>query len=124
MIICLYCNKPAELVEGLTIYPHRPDLNDRKFYYCKPCGAYVGTHRSTGMPLGALANYETREARKKAHAAFDPIWRELKMCSRKRAYKRLSKAMGLPEEKTHIGMFTAGQCEKVVEFSKELGRME
>lgn len=75
-VICSYCNKPAELVTGKEIYPHRPDLYPKKFWRCRPCTAYVGCHKPNAgygdgtRPLGRLANAELRAAKSAAHAAF------------------------------------------------------
>lgn len=43
--ICPYCGSKTEYVDGTVIYPHRPDLANRKFYICRPCNAYVGCHK-------------------------------------------------------------------------------
>lgn len=59
---CPYCGKDSVLVNGHVIYPHRPDLLEKKFYWCKPCDAYVGCHPGTANPLGRLANAELRRA--------------------------------------------------------------
>lgn len=48
-----------------------------------------------------------------AHQAFDPIWKFRHM-SRSGAYAWLSEQMGLPPEKTHIGMFDLEQCGQVM----------
>ena len=40
-VICPYCQRAAELVRGDWVYPHRPDLYDKKFYACKPCAAFI-----------------------------------------------------------------------------------
>ncbi|MDR0480872.1 MAG: DUF3268 family zinc-finger domain-containing protein [Gallionellaceae bacterium] len=59
---CPYCDRDAQLVTGVTIYPHRDDLRRKHFWLCAPCNAYVGTHqrnRKMGLsgdePLGRLA---------------------------------------------------------------------
>ena len=124
---CPYCNKPAELVSGDVIYPHRPDLAGLNFWLCRPCDAYVGCHRpgawteqgiSDGtMPLGRLANAELRRAKSQAHAAFDPLWGKGKM-RRSAAYGWLSKQLGIPKQHCHIGMFDAETCAKVVALCK------
>jgi len=44
-------------------------------YLCRSCDAYVGVHKGTDKPKGRLANAELREYKKKAHSAFDPLWR-------------------------------------------------
>ncbi|EHM39185.1 hypothetical protein HMPREF0372_03848 [Flavonifractor plautii ATCC 29863] len=48
-----------------------------------------------------------------AHQAFDPLWKSKRM-TRRAAYAWLSQQMGLPPEKTHIGMFNQEQCCKVI----------
>ena len=113
-INCPYCNKPAKLVNGTTIYPHRPDLANRRFYLCLPCDAYVGTHEN-GIPFGTLANKELRKMRSEAHKEFDDIWK-LGALSRTKAYQRLQQYMKLSEQQCHIGMFNIQQCQQVLEF--------
>ena len=57
-------------------------------YLCRNCGAYVGCHGRTDKPLGR----------------------------RKAAYGWLAEQMGLPIEKTHIGMFDIPQCQEVIKI--------
>lgn len=117
-ITCQYCGMPATFVNGDAIYPHRPDLFKLKFYMCTPCKAYVGVHKGTDSPKGSLADAATREARKRAHAAFDPLWINAKLNrgkTRRNAYKWLSSVLNIPAEKTHTGMFDVAMCNKVVE---------
>lgn len=74
---CPYCGQQASLVSGKEIYPYRPDLHDRMFWLCRPCDAYVGTHKNSKrhVPLGLLANADLRWARMRAHAVFDGYWK-------------------------------------------------
>lgn len=121
---CPYCTGAAALVTGAEIYPHRPDLREKKFWACTPCDAYVGCHppakvKGGGLndgtvPLGRLANAELRGLKQRAHAAFDPLWRSGPM-SRTQAYAWLASALGTPPSKTHIGMFDEAQCRAVIE---------
>jgi hypothetical protein len=113
-VTCIYCGGEAELVGGDAIYPHRPDLARKKFYRCQPCDAYVGCHAGTTKPYGGLANAETRAARQRAHAAFDPIWKDGKV-RRIDAYSQLAKALGIPVGSCHMGMFDIHTCKRVVE---------
>lgn len=113
-IICLYCGKPAALVTGDVVYPHRPDLSEKHFYMCYPCAAYVGCHPGTKKPLGRLANAELRKAKQAAHVAFDPLWRDRKQ-KRKAAYTWLAKQLGIHVNDCHIGMFDVEMCRRVVE---------
>jgi hypothetical protein len=118
-VICGYCGKDAKLVTGEIIYPHRADLFFQKFWQCKPCDAYVGTHKGGTVPLGRLANAELRQWKVVAHAAFDSIWRDGAM-SRSQAYDWLSKRLGISPEETHIGQFDVVTCQRVVNLCKQL----
>lgn len=107
---CNYCGKEAELVTGAEVYPHLPNLAAKKFYRCVPCDARVGTHPGTDRPLGNLANADLRRIRSQVHRAFDPIWKDRRM-SRSKAYARLARAMGIPVDECHVGMFDVERCE-------------
>lgn len=119
--ICIECGALAEQVTGEAIYPHRPDLVWRTYYLCQ-CGAYVGTHRGTDIPLGTPAGPETRAARNAAHAIFDPLW-EAKIrrdgCSKKEArgaaYKWLAEQLGINRDACHIAMFDAATARRVMD---------
>lgn len=127
---CGECGSDAECVGGDRVYPHRPDLSGKRFYLCPACGAYVGTHPGTCQPLGSPANATTRAARSRAHAHFDPLWREVGRrhpeggSPRKRGYRWLAGKMGMTAEQCHIGMMTAHEAELVVEICRpELDRL-
>lgn len=123
-VICPYCRKPAKLVTGAVLYPHRYDLQERRFWRCAPCDAWVGTHRDSPKhaPLGRLANAELRAAKQRAHAAFDPLWKAKmrrdsvsKGNARAAGYKWLAEQLGVKASQCHIGMFDVETCERVVE---------
>lgn len=59
-----------------------------------------------------LADRDTHEARKAAHAAFDPIWRG-RLMPRGKAYGRLAEAMGLTPAECHMKLMTAEQARRV-----------
>lgn len=118
MVQCPYCAREAELVGGLKIYPHRPDLSEKQFYLCEPCNAYVGCHPNTTRPLGRLADAKLRRAKMAAHAAFDPIWKSGKL-HRASAYKWLATQLCIPRKECHIGMFDVGLCTLVVKVCHE-----
>lgn len=73
------CGAPAEYVTGAVMYPHRRDLHHKSFYRSVPCDARVGCHPGTKAPLGRLATRRVRVARQRAHAAFDPLWKQGRM---------------------------------------------
>lgn len=116
--ICRYCGNPVVLTSNKEIYGR--EFGNGKIYLCRNCGAFVGTHPGTDIPLGTLANEELREYRKEAHFWFDRIWkRPTRITTRYKAYGWLALKMELPREKTHIGMFEKEQCIKVVELVKQ-----
>ena len=116
--ICPYCGNSSELADSAEVY--RKSYGP--IYICRPCNAWVGCHKGTETPLGRLANAELRTMKKKAHAAFDPLWRakiRKEGVSKKRArgagYKWLAKQLGVRFEDCHIGMFDEETCQRVVD---------
>lgn len=128
-VVCPYCEKPAALVSGTTIYPNRQDLSTKKIWQCAACDAHVGCHDAGcgqgngSKPLGTLANAELRAARKRAHAAFDPIWTSKRM-RRVDAYDWLSIQLGRTVRRTHIALFGVTLCERVVAICHALTQPE
>lgn len=114
-VMCDYCGKPAALVDSAEIYRR----SYGPMWLCRPCDACVGTHKNSPKhhPLGRLANRELREAKKAAHAAFDPVWRSGRK-TRQQAYGWLAEQLGIPFAKTHIGMFDVDLCRRTVEVSR------
>ena len=124
--LCMHCEIESVRVAGSTIYPHRPDLFDRDFFLCEECGAYCGTHKQTGEPLGRPAGPELRKARQLVHRRFDPIWLEgwraygshfdkketakFRRIARKRAYAYLASKLGLSRDECHTALFNIDQC--------------
>lgn len=72
-------------------------------------------------PTSRPADLETRRARKRAHSAFDPLWRG-GLIKRSYAYQLLQEHLGTLPGKCHIGMFDVEQCERTVVFSRELAK--
>lgn len=114
-VICPYCGNTAEFTDSAEIY-HGHGYG--MIYLCRPCDAYVGTHKGTDKPLGRLANAELRRWKIAAHGAFDPLWKGGEF-RRNEAYRWLAGKMGLPKERTHIGMFDVPQCQKVIQIINE-----
>lgn len=115
-VLCGHCNKPSKLVTGKFLYPHRPDLFKKWYYYCKGCNAYVGCHKDTENPYGTPANAKLRKLRNEAHKAFDKLWQS-GLLTRTQAYSDLANYMELHIDATHIGMFEANQCLDTISFS-------
>lgn len=117
--ICDYCQNEARFVSGDKIYPHRPDLKDKKFYACFQCKAWVGCHPGTDVPLGRLANAALRRWRGRAHHAFDALWQRIGApMSRTEAYAWLANGLGIAGEDCHIGMFEEEACKRTVELAR------
>lgn len=111
---CQECGSECELTTGAEVYPHIPRLHELPVWICRPCGAYVGCHTGTTLPLGTAAGKALRGWRRAAHDAFDPTWR--RGGNRTRAYAWLAREMGLSREACHIGMMDIEQCKQVVEI--------
>ena len=131
-VLCPYCGSEAVLTSSKEVYGGR---DYGKIYLCRPCDAYVGVHKGTDRPLGTPANAELRELRKKAHAAFDPIWQHrletkrahdrsyTRYMARGGRYKALAELMGIPLKRCHIAMFGVQDCHQAIEIceSGQLG---
>lgn len=122
---CPICRVDAIEISGETIYPHRPDLFNLKFYQCFiHKDYYVGCHKKTGIPLGVLADKEHRRLKMQCHTLFDKLWlisslsKEEIRSLRKSYYAKLANDMKLDIEKTHFGMFTKDQCRQALEILK------
>ena len=114
-VFCDYCGERAKFVYRKIVY----GKSYGKIYLCRKCMAYVGVHKGTDKPLGRLANAELRYWKKAAHAAFDPLWKYGRFRGyRNAAYSWLADRMGLPVEKTHIGMFDVAQCKKAIQICR------
>lgn len=111
---CPYCGKRAILTDSKEVYGRSYGM----IYLCRPCNAYVGVHPGTHNPLGTLANAELRQARQRAHAAFDPIWRNGGL-TRKQAYTWMAQTLGITKEKAHIAKFTVKQCNDLTQAVAE-----
>ncbi len=87
------------------------------FYACvrrdqTGCPGAHGAHPD-GRPMGTPANAATRQARIKAHAAFDQLWKSGEM-TRRQAYWWLQQSMEMTTLQAHIGKFTLEQCERLI----------
>ena len=92
------------------------------FYGCSTypeCEEMHGAHQANGKPLGIPADKETREARVKAHKAFDAFWKE-KHWTRNEAYKWLWHVLEIEASEGHIGMLTKSQCAVVIREAKKV----
>lgn len=87
-------------------------------WLCPSCGASVGCHSGTNIPLGVPASGETSVLRVRIHEEIDRLVQS--GLSRGGIYRELSRKMALPPEKTHAGMFDRGQCEEALGILKSM----
>lgn len=117
---CPYCHSSVKYTTHAEIYGGRT-FNDWPYIYLcenKACGASVGVHKNTTHPLGTLADQVTKDARKRAHAAFDPIWKS-KQLKREEAYRWLAAQLDLERWRCHMSWFDVSYCEQVVRLCKQ-----
>lgn len=109
---CNCCQSPrVALVENSEIYGGRSYGQWPYAYLCRDCGARVGLHPMTDIPLGTMADQALREARNASKQPFEMLWRHGAM-SRKQAYRWLAEKMGITAEQCHFGLFNIEQCHK------------
>ena len=82
-------------------------------YHCTDCGASVGCHPNTNIPLGRMGDGETRRLRHKCHHYFDQLWRDGFM-SRTYAYKWLAHTLSIAEDDCHISWLSKEQLEAAI----------
>ena len=93
------------------------------FYGCTRfprCKASHGAHPD-GRPLGVPATKAVKDARIRAHAAFDPLWQSMPAATKREGrhnretmYRWLAEALGIPRDDCHMGTFDEATCERVV----------
>lgn len=131
-VVCPYCNNTAVFISSAVVYM---GIDFGMIYLCRPCSAYVGVHRGTDKPLGTLANAELRSWRKRAHEAFDPLWKRKLMIrraqrgpeyrqfwARNAGYHWLSSELGIPRDQCHIGLMNVEMCKRVIEICENVKR--
>lgn len=118
--ICAECGKLAKHAFGADVWPGRRDLYDVPVFKCE-CGAWVGCHRGTDIPLGFPAGSALRDLRQRGHHAFDRIWNAkmrlqgvAKGRARSAAYKWLGEQLGIEPADCHFGHFDKATCLRAI----------
>lgn len=89
-----------------------------KFWGCSmfpKCRGAHGARPDAVARLGVPADKATKLARIEAHDAFDELWRNGPMPSRRAAYNWLRQHPSLPN---HIGQMTEAECRRLVQLTK------
>jgi hypothetical protein len=117
---CHYCKNKVQLVNNSEIY--QKQYGEWPYaYLCsnKQCGAYVGLHPFTSIPLGTLADAHTRRARKNTKEAFNAIWKGGHM-TRDGAYQWLAEKMGITDHNAcHISWMNVVECKAAFKFCRD-----
>lgn len=118
---CPFCGSDVELVNNSAIYGR--EYGDWPYAYkCEDdnadCGAYVGLHPDTDIPLGTLADKPLRDARNRGKKPFERIWRDGYM-QRKEAYAWLAKQLDIQTSECHFGLFDTTRCNQAREVCEQ-----
>lgn len=128
---CPYCQRAAVFMQdSSSLYATGKDWGP--MWAClNPAHerAWVGCHPRTTKPLGRLADKALRQAKLRAHAAFDPLWKT-KMErdalgqneARRAGYAWLAKQLGINPADCHVGMFDVATCDRVVALCEPYAR--
>lgn len=117
--VCPNCGTKVYLVKNSEIYGREYGCWPYA-YLCETRCSYVGLHPGTEIPLGTMANAETREARKDAKRHFEPLWRGRRAIFRKRkdAYAWLAGRLGVDVRECHFGWFDKDQADRAREICR------
>lgn len=111
---CRFCHSEVHVATHQEVYGR--NYSDWPYMYlCGNCGACVGMHPFTDIPLGTLADRATREARKNCKKPFEALWRSGQM-SRTEAYNWLAAELNIPVGECHFGWFDIEMCERAREI--------
>ncbi|ELY5939596.1 hypothetical protein SNN83_002694 [Cronobacter malonaticus] len=109
-VVCRFCGENVRVATHVEVYGR--DYSDWPYVYlCDGCGAYVGMHPFTAIPLGSLADKKTRDARKQCKPSFEALWRNGGM-TRSEAYGWLARQLGIPVSECHFGWFDTEMCQR------------
>lgn len=115
---CNCCgSERVDLVNNSEIYNGKEYGKWPYAYLCRDCGAYVGLHPHTDLPLGTLASKQVRGARKRIKDVFyHQIQCKMFKGDRTKAYAWLSNQANIREEECHFGMFDLETCHTIEEL--------
>lgn len=120
-IKCPYCGGKAILRPASYVYGTAMIEKGRHLYLCTnwpACDSYVSAHKSSLLPMGTLANGDLRHKRILAHRALAEYQRCHYM-DKWAVYLWLQMQLGLSSEETHVGQFSAEQCEQVIKLCRQ-----
>ena len=116
---CPYCGSDVEYhASSILVYgqDYGPMWVCTAFPYCD---TYVSTHNERTyrdgkhVPMGTLADVETRRWRKAAHAALDPLWQKTDL-PRSHAYAVVADFLDVSSDEAHIGLLSTNDCKNLI----------
>lgn len=118
--ICRYegCGGAVRIVNHAEIYHGRTYGDWPWVYCCEDCGARVGMHPFTNLPLGTLADESLRKVRDICKKPFEQLWRSGKM-GRSEAYRWLAGQMSKSIAQCHFGLFEVEDCERARQLCQD-----
>lgn len=115
---CPYCGSNVLKAQGGVVNPHVPGLVAECYWVCSrypECDTYVGCHPGTDDPVGTIADLGLREWRRKAHAAFDPMWQGGAM-TLAGAHSWMRVSLKVDKKTCSVGLLDVNQCKRLVQF--------
>jgi hypothetical protein len=119
--LCPYCNQRTELVDSGIVYQESHGM----IYYCKPCGAWVGT-KFGDQALGPLAKKGLRNLRIELHELFNKLIAikmargEKKIAVQKKIYGWMAEVLKIDRAESHIGYLGEDACKIMIEEANKL----
>lgn len=112
-LICPDCREATEVVTAAEAGATRREGLVRR---CPKCGAYVHCHPGTDRGMGRVADAELRRLRRKAHEAFDRLWRGPQKVKKSRynAYSWLALRLKMNKDRVHFALFDKETCRRVI----------
>ena len=117
---CHCCGGPVRLISNAEIYGR--EYGAWPFAYrCSTCGAYIGLHPDTDLPLGIMADRATTKARKAAKGEFLALAGERFAGKQGEAYAWLARALGIAPSICHFGMFDQQRAQRAGDVCRLAG---
>ncbi|MEI2416153.1 zinc-finger-containing protein [Orrella sp. JC864] len=107
---CDCCGGAVRLASNAEIYRGRKFGDWPYVYLCDACGAYIGLHPDTDLPLGTMANADLRALRKSTKRLFFDVAEHFFHGQRDRTYAWLAQVMGIDARRCHFGLFDIDAC--------------
>lgn len=117
--VCNVCGTAAVNPIGNHAIYGRPYGDWPYIYLCLECKAYVGIHPETDLPLGTLADSDTRDMRKAAKSLFLKINQRHFKRKRDKSYAWLAEKMGIDRSVCHFAMFDYDRAFQALEICND-----